>query len=122
VPHLLKIKQPYNVNAAAQAAVLASLEDLDLLQSRVQAIVRERARLFEGLRAISYLLPYPTQSNFVLNRVLNRDAGELKATLERRGILVRYYRTPGLQDCIRITVGTPEQNERVLSALQSEEK
>ncbi|MBN1639878.1 MAG: histidinol-phosphate transaminase [Anaerolineae bacterium] len=120
VPHVLKIKQPYNVNAAAQAAVLASLDDLHLLQSRVQAIVRERTRLYQGLCAIDYLAPYPSQSNFVLSRVLDRDASELKGTLERQGILVRHYRTPGLEDCIRISVGTPEQNGRVLDALRSE--
>ena len=56
----------------------------------------------------------------MLNRVLDRDARELKARLERRGILVRHYRSPGLEDCIRISVGTPEQNTRVLEALQSE--
>jgi histidinol-phosphate aminotransferase len=122
MPHLLKIKQPYNVNAAAQTAVLASLDDLDRLQAHVQAIVRERATLLAGLRAISYLAPYPSQSNFVLNRVLGRNAGELKATLEAQGILVRYYRTPELEDCIRISVGTPEQNARVLEALRSEEQ
>jgi histidinol-phosphate aminotransferase len=120
VDHLFKIKQPYNVNAAAQAAVLASLQDIDLLRSRVQAIVSERERIYQALCAIDYLHPYPSQSNFVLNRVLGRDAAELKHSLEKRGILVRYYRTPGLQDCIRISVGTPDQNTRVLAALHEE--
>jgi histidinol-phosphate aminotransferase len=120
IGHLFKIKQPYNVNAAAQAAVLASLEDLATLQERVATLIAERERLYRGLQAIDYLRPYPSQSNFVLNRVRGRDAAELKMALERRGILIRYYRTPGLQDCIRISVGTPEQNGRVLAALQEE--
>jgi histidinol-phosphate aminotransferase len=118
IQHLFKIKQPYNVNAAAQAAVLASLEDIDYLQERVRSIVSERERLYQGLVEIDYLAPYPSHSNFILNRVRRRDAGELKQTLEARGILVRYYRTPELRDCIRISVGTPEQNGRVLSALR----
>jgi histidinol-phosphate aminotransferase len=118
IQHLYKIKQPYNVNAAAQAAVLASLKDIDYLQERIRTIVSERERLYQGLAEIDYLAPYPSHSNFVLNRVRGRDAGELKHTLEARGILVRYYRTPELQDCIRISVGTPEQNGRVLSALR----
>jgi histidinol-phosphate aminotransferase len=117
VEHLFKIKQPYNVNAAAQAAVLASLEDLETLQARVRTLVAERERLYAGLQSIDYLYPYPSQSNFILNRVRGRDAAELKGALERRGILVRYYRTPRLRDCIRISVGTPEQNTRVLTAL-----
>jgi histidinol-phosphate aminotransferase len=118
--HLFRIKQPYNVNAAAQAAVLASLQDVETLKARVRTLVAERARLYAGLRAIEYLAPYPSQANFILSRVKGRDAAELKYSLERRGILVRYYRTPGLQDCIRISVGTPEQNTRVLAALQDE--
>jgi histidinol-phosphate aminotransferase len=117
IQHLFKIKQPYNVNAAAQAAVLASLQDIEYLQERVRTIVAERERIYQGLVGIDYLAPYPSHSNFILNRVYGRDAGELKYTLEQRGILVRHYRTPGLQDCIRISVGTPEQNARVLSAL-----
>lgn len=120
VPHLFKIKQPYNVNAAAQAAVLVSLEDVDLLRERVQILIAERERLYRGLQTIDYLHPFPSLANFILNRVSGRDAAELKQALERRGILVRYYRTPGLQDCIRISVGTPEQNIRVLAALQQE--
>jgi histidinol-phosphate aminotransferase len=120
VDHLFKIKQPYNVNAAAQAAVLASLDDLQTLQARVRTLIAEREVLFAGLQSIEALHPYPSHSNFVLNRVEGRDAGELKAALERQGILVRYYRKPGLKDHIRISVGTPEQNVRVLAALRRE--
>ncbi len=120
IGHLFKIKQPYNVNAAAQAAVLASLDDLPTLLGRVQILIQERERLYEELQRIPYLHPYPSHSNFILNRVLRGDAATLKGRLERRGILVRYYRTPGLQDCIRISVGRPEQNVRVLEALHEE--
>jgi len=122
VGHLYKIKQPYNVNAAAQAAVLASLEDLPTLLGRVQILVQERERLYGELQRIPYLRPYRSQANFILNRVLRGDAATLKASLEQRGILVRYYRTPGLQDCIRISVGKPEQNDRVLEALREEKR
>jgi histidinol-phosphate aminotransferase len=120
IGHLFKIKQPYNVNAAAQAAVLASLEDLETLQARVRTLIAERAKLYAGLLEIEALHPYPSHSNFVLNRVEGRDAGELKASLARQGILVRYYRQPGLDDHIRISVGKPEQNVRVLAALHRE--
>jgi histidinol-phosphate aminotransferase len=118
IQHLFKIKQPYNVNAAAQAAVLASLEDVKTLKDRVLTLVVERERLYRGLLEVAYLSPYPSHANFILNRVRGRDAGQLKQTLEAQGILVRYYRTPGLRDCIRISVGTPEQNTRVLDALE----
>jgi histidinol-phosphate aminotransferase len=86
----------------------------------VQTLIAERHKLYAGLQEIEALHPYPSHSNFVLNRVEGRDAGELKASLARQGILVRYYRTPGLDDHIRISVGKPEQNVCVLAALHRE--
>jgi histidinol-phosphate aminotransferase len=117
--HLFKIKQPYNVNAAAQAAVLASLEDVGTLMDRVRTLVAERERLYAGLQTIEYLDPYPSHSNFVLNRVSGWEAAELKYALEQRGILVRYYKKPRLSNCIRISVGKPNQNDRVLAELHA---
>jgi histidinol-phosphate aminotransferase len=118
IKHLWKIKQPYNVNVAAQAAVLASLEDIDHLRANVERIIVERERLYASLQDIEYLCPYPSRSNFLLCQVVGCEAGELKQALEREGILVRYYRKPGLRDCIRISVGKPEQNEALLAALR----
>jgi len=117
IKHLWKIKQPYNVNVAAQAAALASLDDLDYLRANVQRIVAERERLYAELVKFDFLRPYPSRSNFILCRVLGRDARELKLSLEREGILVRYFDKPGLRDCIRISVGKPEQTEGLLQAL-----
>ncbi len=118
IRHLWKIKQPYNVNVAAQAAALASLEDLDYLQANVQRIVAERERLHAELGKLDFLRPYPSQSNFILCRVLGRDARELKLSLEREGILVRFFNKPGLKDCVRFSVGRPEQTEVLLQALR----
>jgi histidinol-phosphate aminotransferase len=117
IRHLWKIKQPYNVNVAAQAAALASLEDLDYLRANMQRIVAERERLYTELGKFDFLHPYPSRSNFVLCRVLGRDARELKLSLEREGILIRYFDKPGLRDCIRISVGKPEHTDALLAAL-----
>lgn len=118
IRHLWKIKQPYNVNVAAQAAALASLEDLDYLQANVQRIVAERERLYTELGKFDFLRPYTSRSNFILSRVLGRDARELKLSLERRGILIRYFNKPGLKDCVRFSVGRPEQTEILFQALR----
>lgn len=118
--HLWKIKQPYNVNLAALVAALASLEDLDYLRANVERIVTERERLLAALQTLPFLHVYPSQTNFILCRVIDGNDGtalQIKQSLEREGILVRYYRKPGLRDCIRISVGTPEQNEMLLGAL-----
>ena len=117
IRHLWKIKQPYNVNVAAQAAALASLEDLEYLQANVQRIAAERERLYTELAKLDFLHPYPSRSNFILCRVLGRDARQLKLSLEREGILVRYFDKPGLKDCIRISVGKPDQTEVLLQTL-----
>ena len=116
--HLWKFKQPYNVNVAATVAGLASLRHLDEIQAVVGKLKAERDHLFEQLQAIPYLRPYPSQANFILCNVEGRSAFELKQLLEDEGILVRYYDKAGLQNCIRISVGRPEQMKRLLTVLQ----
>lgn len=118
MPHLWKIKQPYNVSVAASTAALAALDDLDWLNDKVARIVAERARFFDLLAGIPYLQPYPSQANFILCQVVGRDAYALKLALEGEGILVRYYSSAGLSDHIRITVGRPEQMDRVIEVLR----
>ena len=123
MPYLWKFKQPYNVNVAATVAGLASLRFADEMHSIVEKIRAERDRLFRELQEVSYLSPYPSSANFVLCRVDDfhcvgsGDAAALKGVLEQRGILVRYYQKPGLENCIRISVGRPEQTDRLLAEL-----
>ena len=118
IQHLWKIKQPYNINVAAQAAALGSLEDVDYLMDKVRIIVAERERIYDRLQSLAGLHVYPSQANFLLCRVLAGDAKALKDELMRRGILVRYFNKPGLSDCIRFSIGTPEQNDVLLAALE----
>jgi histidinol-phosphate aminotransferase len=70
-----------------------------------------------GLARIPYLRPYPSQANFILCDVEGREARTVKSDLEKQGILVRHYRKPGLENCIRISVGRPDQTDRLLAAL-----
>jgi histidinol-phosphate aminotransferase len=119
MPHLWKIKQPYNVSVAASAAALAALDDRDYMADMVARLTAERERLTACLAEIPYLRPYPSRANFVLCRVVGRDARALKLALEQAGILVRYFSKPGLTDCIRVSVGKPEQTEALLTALQT---
>lgn len=115
--HLLKIKQPYNVNVAGTTAALASLSDVHHLKENVRKIVAERERLYRALKAFDFLKPYPSEANFILSRVIGKDAAELKAALAKRGILIRYFDTAGLRDHIRMSVGTPVQTSVLLEAL-----
>ena len=116
---LLKIKMPYNVNVAALIAVEESLKDTEFLNASVNKIVAERDRLFEQLKTIPWLKPYPSRANFILCDVLPGDAHGLYQRLQEKGILVRYFEQPRLKECIRISVGKPEQTDAIMKVLLS---
>jgi histidinol-phosphate aminotransferase len=116
--YLMKIKQPYNANAAAQAAVLASLADIGYLRANVARIVTERERLFGKLKELDWLRPYPSRGNFILCSLPGGKAREIWQQLRKKGIFVRYFDTPGLEDCLRISVGKPEDNDVLVKALK----
>lgn len=117
---LWKAKQPYNVNVAASVAAEAALSDRDYLDWTVRTLVAERNRLAEELSSLGWLKVYPSNSNFLLCRVSEKvNAAQLKTDLAQNyGIFIRYFNKPGLTDCIRISVGKPEQTEKLLSALR----
>jgi len=117
VGYLMKIKQPYNVNAAAQVAALESLRDLDYLRGTIKAIVDERERLMAKLHELDSLKVYPSQANFMLCRVLNGKAKSIYEGLRQKGIFVRYFDTPQLKDCLRISVGKPEHTDKLVAVL-----
>lgn len=121
IEQIWKIKQPYNVNVAANLAAIAALEDETWLQDKVQLIVQERERLFNALQEIPYIEPYPSHSNFILCEIRPfatiPSAKALKLRLEQEGILVRYFSKPRLDNCIRISVGKPEQSDALLRVL-----
>jgi histidinol-phosphate aminotransferase len=114
---VLRTKSPYNVNAAAIVAARASLDDAEYLRGNVRRILAERDRLFAALAGSKVLEPLPTTTNFILCRVRGQSARELRDKLARRGILIRAFGSPRLQDFVRISVGTPEQDNALSSAL-----
>lgn len=118
MPHLWKIKQPYNINVAASSAAIAALEDVDWLREKVDLLVMERNRIARELAQFDFLEPYPSHSNFVLFKVIGRSAADLKRFLEVEGVLVRYFNKPGLSNCIRVSAGRPVDTDRLLAALR----
>jgi histidinol-phosphate aminotransferase len=116
--HLWKIKQPYNVSVAGQLAALVSLSDRERLFERVGQLISQRDHFYQVLAQIDWLKPYPSQANFILCRVLGRPAAEVKQQLVAQGILVRYYNSVGLADCLRISIGTPRQMARLEEVLR----
>ncbi len=120
MPELWKFKQPYNVSVAACVAGLASLSHSEEIEAVVERIKAERERLSRELRRMDSLeVVLGSQGNFILCRVQRGEALVLKGKLEERGILVRHYDSPGLANCIRISIGRPEHGDALLEALSS---
>jgi histidinol-phosphate aminotransferase len=117
IAELNKVRQPYNVNALTQAAVEALLFDTGWIAEQAAAIRGERKRLESALAQLPDVRVYPTQTNFVVVRV--SDANRIFDGLKARRILIKNLHGwhPLLSNCLRITVGTPEENDLVLSAL-----
>lgn len=122
MPALWRLKSPYNVNCAAQAAALATLDDLPEAQANIGKIVTERQRLFEKLSAFPFLRVYESQANYLLCRVVGLPMERVQRVMEERGIILRYYGPGPLRNYVRISVGTLMQDEAVLLALRALEK
>lgn len=117
--HLWKMKQPYNVSVAASTAAIVSLNQAAELETNGRKIVAERERLYEALSAVPWLHPFPSQANFILCRVLDRPAKTIREHLAKQGILIRYFQKPGVEDCIRLSVGRPQDTDRLIKALRT---
>ena len=114
---MMSMKPPYNVNLAAEVALLASLEDRATLLERVQAIVTERKRMMDLLEGIPGIEVWPSQANFILCRLPEGRGQAIFEGLCRRGIFLRYFNTPQLKDYVRASVGLPEETDKVIAAL-----
>jgi len=115
---IMKIKQPYNVSVPAQEAGLGTLEDIEILNQRLHWILDERSRMMNALKNIDWLKPYPTFANFILCKVSGKNAFRVKQELANRGILVRFFNNPRLQNHLRFSVGTTQDTDRLIEALK----
>ncbi len=111
------VRQPYTIDVLAQATAEVVVEKHSYFTSTIEAICEQRAWLFEQLEALDGVHVWPSSSNFFLVRM--SDASTMhEALLKEYSILVRNFsNSPGLKDCLRITVGTHEENKRLLHAL-----
>jgi histidinol-phosphate aminotransferase len=111
-----KVRQVYNVNVLTQAAATFMLERLEVLEEQAARIRAERETLGKNLKALKGVRVFPSEANFFLIRV--PDADRTFEALKRQGVLVRNLNAPALENCLRITVGTPEENRILLNALR----
>lgn len=117
---LLKIKDSYNVDAIALQLGAAALRDQTYKRECAQKVIAAREALSAELRSRDFVV-WPSQTNFVLTRPpeTGPSAKIIYETLKEYGIMIRYFGESGLDDKLRISVGTPSQNERLLHAMLS---
>ena len=118
VSFLMKIKNPYNLNIAAQIALITSLEDISYLRSNVNLIIEERERLYTILSSLDGIIPYPSHGNFILCKFNDGIARVLYKELATKGIFVRYFDSLVLKDCLRISIGIPEHNDLLIEVIR----
>lgn len=115
---LFKIKDSYNVNAMTQAVALAAFEDEAHMKANVAKVIATRERVAAALARRGYHV-YPSAANFLWVRPpAGRRAAEIFAMLRERKILIRYFPGARTGDCLRITIGTDEQMDAFLQALE----
>ena len=114
-----KVRPPYNVNLLTAETALFALEHQDEFARQAQAICAERERLLLALAALPSVTAFPSLANMILLRV--PDSGAAFAAMKAQGVLVKNVSAmhPLLANCLRLTVGTPEENEKMLVALQA---
>ncbi|KAA6329974.1 Histidinol-phosphate aminotransferase [termite gut metagenome] len=113
-----KIKYPYNVNVLTQQQGIKMLRQYDVIERWIKWLKEEKGTLMKNFAKLSCVLKvYPSDANFFLARV--GDAGKIYKYLTEKGIIVRNRHTLSLcGDCLRITVGTKEENEKLVEALK----
>jgi histidinol-phosphate aminotransferase len=114
------VRPPNSLTVVSIMLAEAALRNLGEMRSNLEKIVKERDRVFKALRKTGSVIPFPSETNFVLFRVRGGPvkAAGLHAALMKRGFVLRSYsRSSGVGDCLRLTIGTAEVNDRLLSAL-----
>jgi histidinol-phosphate aminotransferase len=110
-----KVRLPFNVNSFSQTVALEVLNNRKLLDSYIKSIVSERGKLFNEMSKIKGIKPYPSEANFILFKSESHD--RIYKGLLKKGILVRNMNSI-VNGCLRVTVGTPEENRIFINALQ----
>ncbi len=114
-----KIRLPYNINVLTQMAAELILDNSSELDQQAAMIRSERERLIEKMQNIKGLQVFPSQANFILFRVVNKKADDVFESIKRSGVLIKNMRADAglLKNCLRVTVGTADENKVFITAL-----
>ena len=118
VSELNKARLPYNINSLTQVIAEAAFSNYSLLEANFSKIIEEKKLMYDELGKLPGITVYPSDANFFLIKV--PDADEYFAELLNRGILVRNFNgSPGLDNCLRVTIGTPYENSEFIKAFSA---
>ncbi|MCL2337867.1 MAG: histidinol-phosphate transaminase, partial [Firmicutes bacterium] len=117
IHYLLKVKQPFNLNNFSQIAAREVLRHRELFAQQIAQIAEEREKMYLALQAIPNLTVYPSDANYLLFAAHGQAAGIYQGLLQQK-VQIRNFSEPPLAHCLRVTVGTPEENKIFLSALR----
>jgi histidinol-phosphate aminotransferase len=106
-----------NISLLASEVAIASLEDLDILNAQRDQLVAERQRVFDAIDAMDGMTPYTSNTNFILFETPLRDSTPILDGLAERGVVIRRLNNEGLEGCLRVSIGSPEENDAFLTAL-----
>ena len=112
-----KLRLPYNINSLTQASAAFALQHKDVLDEQATRLRQERERVFQSLRTLAGVQVWPSAANFILFRVSPKPAPAVFEGLRQQGVLIKNLdgMIPG---CLRVTVGTPQENDAFLAALR----
>ena len=115
-----KLRLPYNINSLTQASAVFALEHKAVLDEQAAQLRRAREQMRQDLSAVPGVTVWPSAANFILFRTDKRPAAEVFAKLREQGVLIKNLSAHGgvLADCLRVTVGTPGENDAFLQALR----
>ena len=115
------MRLPYNVNVLTQTSARFALAHGDVLEAQAARIRTDREGLYQALCGLPGLEVWPSSANFILFRAPPGRGAQIFAGLRERGVLIKHLGAmAALQDCLRVTVGTPAENAAFLEALQAE--
>ena len=113
-----KVRLPYNINSFTQVFAQIAFENMETIIQNNRIIIDERKRLFKRLQIIPGVEAFKSDANFILMRVENSE--RVFRQLIEKGILVRIFNSPErLKNCLRVTIGTGQENESFLKALSA---
>lgn len=120
IGQLNKIRLPYNINILTQASAYFALSHHPVFTGQTQTICAERTRVFQALASLKAIKPFPTAANFILFKTAPNQATDIFNALKADGVLIKNMNPQGglLADCLRVTIGKPEENAAFLSALE----